>query len=133
MNIIQTSAGALQVLGDALSSSPSLMIRLFDNNLAAFTDATVLTDLNEASFSGYAAVNPGWSTPALSSGIAQTVSGTAAFTYSGGSSTTVYGFYLTDSSGTKFYGGNKFSSPVTLDTLTTTLNFQATYQQTSQY
>ena len=132
MDVIQTDAGALQILEDALSSTPTLKVHLFDNNLAAFNDATVLGDLNEASFSGYAAVTPTWSAPAIV-GVPTTSGSSASFVYSGGSSTTVYGFYLTDSSGAKFYGGNKFPSPVVLDTVNTTVSVQIDYTQKSEH
>jgi hypothetical protein len=130
---ILTSDGALEILQNGIGASPSMKVRLFSNNLTAFTKATVLGDLTEASFTGYAAASPTWSAPALSSGVAQTLGGTAPFTYTGVSSTVVYGYYLTDSAGTKFYGGNLFPAPQTLDTVTTTLSMQVTLNEKSEF
>lgn len=133
MDHILTSAGALEILQNGVGSAPSMLVRLFSNNLTAFTKATVLSDLTQASFDGYISASPTWTAPALSSGVAQTVSGTAGFTYTGVSSTVVYGYYLTDSTGTKFYGGNKFAAAQTLDTVTTMLNMQVTLTEKSEF
>lgn len=134
MNIVQTNAGALQILLDALGSSPTMMVRLFSNN-HTFGAATVLGDLTECTFTGYAAAAPTWTTPALSGSTAQTLPSPAGvpFTYSGGSTTTVYGFYLTDSGGTVLYGGTTFSSPVTLSTIITSLTVYPTYTQKAEF
>ena len=112
MNIVQTNQGAVDILTDALGGSPDLVVRLFDN--AATVNAnTVLVDLVEASFAGYAPVSPTWSAPAIVAGVPTTVPSPthADFNYSGGGTATVYGMYLTDSGNTKLRGVTLFASP----------------------
>lgn len=132
MNLIQTSEGALNVLTAALGSSPTLVLRLFSNNVT-ISDSTVFSDLTECSFAGYAAVSPAWPAPSLTAGVAGTLSPSATFTYSGGTSTTIYGAYITDSGNTKLYGACNFSPAVVLTPSQPSYVFQANYTQTSQY
>jgi len=132
-NVIQTNQGATQILLDALGVTPSLILRLFDNSLASFTDSTQLSDLTECTFTGYTPATPSWTTPTEVGGVAYTDGSTVTFTYTGGSSTIIYGFYLTDTTGVYFYGGNLFASPITLDTFTTSLQMTVRYTQESKY
>lgn len=134
MNIVQSKNGALNILLAALGSSPSLKVRLFSNNVVIDNDSD-LSSVTECSFTGYAAAAPTWTTPALVGGIPTTTPSPAgvSFTYSGGSSTTVYGFYLTDSAGSKWYGGTTFPTPVTLSTIVTSLSVYPTYTQKSEF
>jgi len=134
MNIVATDQGALNILTDALGLSPSMAIRLFDNNATVDHNA-VLGDFNEASFSGYFALTPTWTTPTLVGGVPQTTISPSpqAFTYTGVSTTTVYGVYLTDSAGTKLYGATKFASPITLSTIVTQLNVAPIYTAKEEF
>lgn len=134
MNIVATNQGALNAMLAALTSSPTLKVRLFQNNVTVGA-STVLSDLTECTFTGYAAAAPTWTTPALSGGVPTTTPSPAGvgFTYSGGSTTVVYGMYLTDSAGTKLYGATTFSSPVTLSTIVTSLTVYPTYQFPGQF
>jgi len=134
MNIVATDAGALEILLDALSASPSLKVRLFSNN-HAFDHATVLGDLTECAFTGYSAAAPTWTTPALVGVVPTTIPSPTGvtFTYAGGSTTTVYGFYLTDSGGTKLYGGSTFPAPVTLTTVVTSLTVYPVYTTKEEF
>lgn len=134
MNIVQTDAGALAILLSALGSSPAMRVRLFSNSLTV-ARTNVLSDFTECAFSGYAAGAPTWTTPALVGGVAQTLPSPAgvSFTFSGAGTTTVYGFYLTDSTNTILYGATTFSSPVTLSNIVTGLTVYPTYTQTTQY
>ena len=134
MNIVATDAGALAILLAALGSSPSMKVRLFSNN-HAMDHATVLGDLTECAFTGYSAAAPTWTTPAISGGVPQTLPSPAGvpFTYSGASTTVVYGFYLTDSGGTVLYGGSTFPAPVTLSTIVTTLTVYPVYTTKEEF
>jgi hypothetical protein len=133
INIIQTADGALNLMINGLGNTPTLQIHLFDNALAAFNDFTVMSDVSECTFTGYAPVTPTWSPCGLSGTVASSTAGTANFTYGGASTTVVYGFFITDAGGTVWYGGNLFPGPVTLDPVTTTLQVQAVYTQESKY
>lgn len=133
MSLKQTYAGQLAVLNLAYGAGLSSMkLRLFSNNHTV-TDATILSDLTECSFTGYAAQSPSWTTPANVANVAQTQSGTRTFTYSGGSTTTVYGYYLTDSGGTVLLGAETFTSPVTLSTIIPSLLLAITYTQKTEF
>lgn len=133
MSLKQTYSGQLNVLNLAYSGGLNAMrLRLFSNNITV-ADTTVIGDFTECTFTGYAAQAPAWSTPANVANVAQTLSGTRTFTYSGVATTTVYGYYLTDAAGTTLYGGETFSSPVTLSTLIPSLLLAITYTQKTEF
>lgn len=112
----------------------NLKLHLFSNNVTP-SDSTVLADLTESTFTGYAAVT-------LSSG-SWTDSGVTAhqdtftylavtFTNSSGSNATVYGFYITDSGSTKLVGVALFDgSPITITASGGTYTFIPTLQAKS--
>jgi len=134
MNIVQTAAGALAVLLTALGSTPSLVCRLFSNNISVGL-ATTLGGLTQASFTGYAAVSPTWTTPTLSGTTALTAPTptNVDFTYSGASTTTVYGFYLTDAGNTALFGATTFAAPFVFSTIVTVLSVFPVYTQKSEF
>lgn len=92
-------------------------LRLFANN-ATISATTVLADLTEATFTGYAAVTTAtWPAPALDgSNRGSSLNTQGQFTpTAGGGSGNIYGWYLTNSGGTVLYAVEKFaSSPITV-------------------
>lgn len=104
MSLKLPNVGELNVLDilRAAFNAGGLLMGLFQNNLTP-GDTTVLGDITEATFSGYAR-------QALAGfGAATTVSGRASTTGSacswtrgaGGTSNSIYGYYVLDSTGTK--------------------------------
>jgi len=134
MNLVQTEAGALQILLDALGASPDLACRLYSNNYAVI-GTTDRADVTEATFTGYVAATPTWSTPALVAGVPTTVPSptNVDFTYTGGSTATVYGAFLTNSADTKWYGATTFTAPWVFTTTITTLSLYPTYTQKGEF
>lgn len=77
---------------------------------------TTLTNCTaaEAAFTGYArATMTGWTVPATDGSGRAASTATALFTPTGsGGSGNIYGYFLTDSGGTFFYGVEVFSTPI---------------------
>ncbi len=69
------------------------------------TTATVLGDLTECDFAGYAAVNvTGWTAPSVAAHVATMTAAPKTFTRSStGASQNIYGYYVTDSGSTVLY------------------------------
>jgi len=112
-----------------------MKVRLFDNNYTV-VPATTLADLNEATaMTGYVAAAPTWSTPAVVSGVPTTtpVPSGVVFTYSGVSTYTVYGAYLTDSANTKLWGASNFAAPFVFSVTVLTLSIYPTYTQKAEF
>jgi len=89
---------------------------------------------NEAGFTGYArAALPSWSTPAIDADGAAATVATGNFTASGGGgSGNIYGYFLTNSSGSKFYGCETFLTPISAP-MGVTLALELTYTVLSRY
>ena len=97
--LLDARAGTLRTL---LNSSHNL--RLYSNNLTP-TPANVLADFTEATFPGYSAVSLASQFGAqtkVQDGEYQIQSGTYTFTFTSGSSQTVYGWYIDDGTNVKF-------------------------------
>lgn len=90
--------------------------RLFTNNYTPL-ESSVVSDFTQATFTGYAAIQlTSWSTPAYSSGKARTSNAVITFTNTGGSSATIYGYYVTDSGNTNlFFAERDPLGPITLN------------------
>jgi hypothetical protein len=108
------------------------ILHLFDN-FHTFAPTDTPADYNEASFVGYAPITPiGWSFPTINiAGKAETSSPPLTFNFTAGVGTAlVYGWYLTDSTGTVLLAVCHFNSPVTLTpaqpALTRTVSLTAT-------
>lgn len=92
-------------------------VHLFKNN-ATISHSTVLTDLTEANFSGYAAVNLSGGAVAASldaSGRAVISWDTVSWTKSGATGNTIYGYYLTDNADL-LSGVEKWDNPIDMST-----------------
>jgi len=99
MGLVVPDIGELYILASwILGYAPTnLKVHLYQNNYTP-VDSTVLGDLTEATFSGYAAAAVTLGTPTEVSNKAKTV-GTAAqvFTHNGGgTANTIYGYYVKD-------------------------------------
>lgn len=84
----------------------SLKIRLFKNNLTPGT-GTVIGDFTEADFTGYAAISlSGFPASSIVSHAASSTGSQVTFTVGSSPTTTnnIYGWYVTNSAGTKLYG-----------------------------
>jgi hypothetical protein len=136
INFINTTAGALALLEDAVDWQASLggdwTLHLFSNNYT-IVDGTVLGDVVEAAFSGYSAITPTWAAPALVSGVPTRIASSVTWTYTGGSTYTVYGMYMTDAANTVLLGGFNFPAPVVLTVAQPSYSGQLNFQSSSQY
>jgi hypothetical protein len=86
-------------------STTDYVFRLYTNNVTPGT-GTVLADLTEATWGGYAAVDGStvtWATPSLAGHVAQTNGSNIVFNNTSGSSQNVYGVYVTNPANTKLY------------------------------
>ena len=115
--------GVKDVLNGWLGISTSLLsagvLHLYSNNYSP-SDSTVIGDLTEATFPGYAGnalTGASWNAVTVTSHIASTQL-TAASTFrrgTGGSPQTIYGAYITDSTNTYLLAAWEFASgPYTL-------------------
>jgi len=107
--LLDARAGTLATL---LNSGHTL--RLFQNNLTP-TPATSLGSFTESTFTGYAAVSLSgqFGSPTfVTDGQYQIASGTYTFSCTGGSSQTIYGWYIDDGSNVKM--SQRLDTPVTI-------------------
>src|SRR5688572_32940844 len=110
-------------------ASTTLRVRLFQSNTTP-SQSTVIGDLTEATFSGYAAVTPSFGASATASNKG-TITDSAArdFTHNGGgTSNTIYGYYVTyESGGSTLLWAERFDIAQTLanngDKITLTAKF----------
>jgi hypothetical protein len=118
------------ITGSAATPIGAGKLRLFKNNIAV-SKATVLANLTEATFAGYAAItlaSVNWAAATVSGHLATSVDGVPhVFTRSTtGAGETEYGWYITDAGNTKLYACALFSTgPFTVtnsgDTITVNL------------
>jgi len=136
LNLIATTAGALAFLQNAVSWQASLggdwTCLLFSNNYTV-VDATVLSNLTEAAFSGYSRIVPSWSAPAIVGGVPTRVGSTITWNYTGVSTYTVYGMYITDAAVTQLLGAVNFPAPVVLTVAQPSYSAQPNVTMISQY
>lgn len=132
MAVMIPNEGQIRALNDIKAST--LLCKLFTNNLT-FGVGTVIGDLTEATFSGYAAVTLSFGTVATNgSGQAEMVSATATFTRAvGATSNSVYGWYLVDSFNTKLVAlDNVTSAPKSMTTVGDTITITFTVRLVRQ-
>ena len=86
-------------------------LRLFQNNFTP-SKSSVFSSFTVATFSGYAGVAITWGAGSISANISTALAPAAVFTRSiGATSNTIYGWYLTDSGGTKVIACNLLAAP----------------------
>lgn len=121
MAFIVPTAAELDTLTEEISVmlSSQFYMRLFASNITISSTTTLAALLAaEATFTGYSKVQlTTWSTPALDgSNAAASLNTQGQFTpTAGGGSGNLYGYFITDSAGTKFYGAETFAAaPITV-------------------
>jgi hypothetical protein len=137
MSLIVPQAGQLDVLTALISGALNgCKMRLFASNLTLGPSTTLATLLAaEATFTGYAAATlNSWSTPATDgSGAAASTDSQGQFTPTGsGGSGNVYGYFLTDSGGTKLFGCESFGSAMSV-AQNVTLTVTCTYTDITRF
>lgn len=108
------------------TASETWHVRLYSNNYTPVNSSTA-SDFTEATFTGYAEVDiapSDWGASAIVSNVAYSTSGvTPAFTCSGGSPQTVYGWYAVGATSGKVRAAQKFDTARVMSTgATETLN-----------
>lgn len=97
------------------ADSDPLYLRLYSNDYTPHRES-LLADLTEATFSGYApvALDPAdWSAPVTTGGVAQTVHGPGVYSWVASSGTQdVYGYYVTDETDSYLLWAERYPSPV---------------------
>lgn len=111
--------------------------RLLSGNITPGPSTTLATLLaNEASFTGYAPVNlTTWTTPTID-GTTAAISTTtqAQFTPTGAGGTgNLYGYFLTNSAGTAYYGVERFASAPLTEPQNVTLEVDITYSLITRF
>lgn len=101
-----------------LSLLPGLTCRLFKNNYTPL-QSSVVGDFTEADFTGYSAqALTGWGAAYINGGgDAETDNGAVLFHQTGtGTTNNVYGYFVTDGSGSLVYAERNAAAPVAMDT-----------------
>jgi hypothetical protein len=139
MSMIVPQAAELNTLTDMIADilSAEVYMRLLSSNVTINSTTTLAALLaGEASFTGYAKVQlTTWGSPVIDgSGAASSTCTQGQFTpTAGGGSGNLYGYFLTDSAGTKMWGVEAFSgAPITVPQ-SVTLEVDLTYTVLSRY
>jgi hypothetical protein len=122
--------GIQDTLDAALAASPwsTAILKLFQNNVTD-TNAHVLGDYTEATFTGYASVTlSGWSAAALAAHVASSTAAPITFTLTAGTQS-IYGWYVVSADGELLASGRDAAAPVamsvTVNTYQVTLTISA--------
>lgn len=96
----------------------SWRLRLFKNDITPGV-SSALADFTEANFSGYSEGTPSWGSFALNgSNAAESVASQISYSHNGGgTSNTIYGWYLVEIDGTlgnKVLAAERFANPITM-------------------
>lgn len=113
----------------------NVKLHIFVNNITP-TKTTVLANLTEASWTGYASqtlTSGSWISLGVNSNVGTLVYPTCTFVNTGGTPQNAYGFYITDNAVTKLLAVGLFdSAPITLPATTGTYSFIPTIGDLSQ-
>lgn len=112
MAFVIPNVGKVTRLTAAQAASASWQVCLYTNSVT-WGNATVIGDITEATFAGYARTNPTFAAAAVVSNKGSSTAGVLTYTITA-SSQTVNGYYILDSGG-NLLGGEVFSSPVALN------------------
>jgi hypothetical protein len=112
-------------------------MRLFSGNITPDANTTLATMLaNEASFTGYAPVHlTTWSAASIdgtNAAISTTTQGLFTGTAGGGTGN-IYGYFLTNSGGTRFYGTERFTGGPLSEPQNVTLEVDCTYSYITRF
>lgn len=110
---------------------------LFSSNITISSSTTLANMLaGEASFTGYARSNlTTWSTPTndgTNAAVSTTTQGQFTATGSGGTGN-LYGYFLVNSAGTQWYGGERFSSAPITQPQNLTFEIDETYSAITRF
>jgi hypothetical protein len=132
------TAGELDTLTDMIADMMDLwFMRLFSGNITPGSTTTLAALLaGEASFTGYSpAALTTWSSPTIdgtSAAITTSTQGQFTGTASGGTGN-IYGYFLTNSGGTKLYGCERFAGAPLSEAQNVTLEVDATYSLITRF
>lgn len=133
-NVIIPDAGKKPRAAKILAGSNYNIVRLFKNN-AVISHNTVLADLNEADFSGYAAIQLQNGTVQVAldaSGRALTLFDMVTWQKNGATGNTIYGYYYTDGAG-NLTAVEKWDLPVDMSVNLQVLQFVPQDTEGSQF
>jgi hypothetical protein len=131
-------AAELDTLADVVNNTlVNAVMRLIGSNFTPGPTTTLASLLAiEAAFTGYAtAPLTTWTTPAIdgtTAAISTSTQGQFTGTSSGGTGN-LYGYFLTNSAGTKFYGVEKFASAPISEAQNITLEIDCTYSLITRF
>lgn len=112
-------------------------MRLFSSNITPDANTTLATLLaGEASFTGYAPVHLTTWTAAAIDGTNAAISTTTQGQFTGtgvGGTGNIYGYFLTNSAGTKFYGCERFAGAPLSEPQNVTLEVDCTYSYITRF
>jgi len=132
------TAAEVDTLTDMVASELNTwFMRLFSGNITPSGTTTLATMLaNEASFTGYAPVAlTTWTTPTIdgtNAAISTSTQGQFTPTSAGGSGN-IYGYFLTNSGGTKFFGVERFAGAPLSEPQNVTLEVDCTYSLITRF
>lgn len=135
---ILPTAAESDLLTDMVASElPSWFMRLISGNITPSSSTTLATLLaNEASFTGYAPTAlTSWTAPSIDgTSAAITTSTQGLFTGTGVSGTgNIYGYFLTNSGGTKLFGCERFASAPLSEPQNVTLEIDCTFSLITRF
>jgi len=117
MALLSNAAGEGQLLTDILTNASTWKLRLYSNNYTP-TNSDTVSNYTEATFTGYSAItltrSVSGSTWTITSSSSPASASYPAQTFSATSAQTIYGYYITDSGGTKVIYAEKFASAISL-------------------
>jgi len=134
-NLVVPYIGCEEALANLIAEWGTLTIHLFSNNVTV-SDTTVIANLTECTFGGYAAQTIGpWTAPASDGGNgAYTQAPLVTWTPTGsGLPQNVYGYYVTDAGGNLRWAQNDPNAPVVLSNTSQTYGVVPYFDVKSQY
>lgn len=126
-----SDAALLAALTGAGGLLNGIKIGLIVNNVA-WSKATLLADLVEPTYIGYAQVTPTWSSVFVATdGTYRVATGLNIFQPTGASTDTITGYFVVNTGGTAIVGGDNFPVPIPLPSTTSRLAFTFEYSGTN--
>jgi len=123
--------GKLAALAKVLEDSAVWEVLLYTTSVS-WSDATVIGDITEATFSGYARLNPTYGAPAIVSAKAVAIAPGLIWTIASGSQT-IEGYAILDENGVLRGGENFTTGPVALNVATGLVTLDLAQAQTANH